>query len=176
MFSSAPVQTTDGPKQIPFTVATPGEKLTLTCPNLGDKPGLFYWYKMKSGHMFQTVATGTIDQLSLQGQFNNSRFLVTKGVSLYYLNIKNVSKEDEATYICQAGPAYSLQFISGTIVAVNGKVRLFVLFFSKVVSTSKHHNLTYLVLWTSQILKMSRNHFGRMKKLKLKQVCLFCFF
>lgn len=147
MFSSAPVQTTDAPKQIPFTLAKPGEKLTLTCPNLWDKPGLFYWYKMKSGHMLQTVAAGAIDTLSLQGQFNNSRFLVTKGDSLYYLTIKNVSKEDKATYICQAGSAYSLQFIGGTIVAVNGKVRFLFLFFKVMIeSTSKHHNVTYLVL------------------------------
>lgn len=78
--------------------------------------------------MLQTVAEGAIGTPSLQGQFNNSRFLVSKGDSLYYLTIKNVSKEDQATYICQAGPAYSLQFVSGTIVAVNGKVRVFLIF------------------------------------------------
>lgn len=122
LFSSALIQTVDIPDQIPFLVVEPGDNLTLTCPISGDKPGLFYWYKMKDGYMVQTVAAGTLYEISLTGQFNNSRFTVRKRDELYFLNIKNVSKEDKATYICQAGSAYSLNFMSGTILAVNGKV------------------------------------------------------
>lgn len=72
--------------------------------------------------MFQTVAGGTFDKISLRGQFVNSRFTVTKVDTLYFLNITNISKEDEATYFCQTGTAYTMNLMNGTLLAVNGKV------------------------------------------------------
>lgn len=75
--------------------------------------------------MFQTVAAGAFQKISLKGQFMNSRFTVTNQDALYFLNISNVGKEDDATYFCQTGEIYTLAFIGGTILVVKGKVGSF---------------------------------------------------
>ena len=116
------IQTAEIPQQISLTVAEVGDNLTLTCPVSGDEPGLFYWYKLSFGYMFQTVAEGSFTKITRKGQFNNSRFTVERINTQYVLNIRNVSKEDEATYFCQAGSAYIMTFINGTLLAVNGTV------------------------------------------------------
>ncbi|XP_049898410.1 uncharacterized protein LOC126389037 [Epinephelus moara] len=113
------IQTAEVAEQISLTVVEPGGSLNLTCPLFGNEAGLFYWYKLKFGYMVQTVAAGTFRTVNLQGQFDNSRFTVTKVNSQYVLNIRNVSKEDEATYFCQAGSAYIMKFINGTLLFVN---------------------------------------------------------
>ncbi|XP_041800619.1 uncharacterized protein LOC121611949 [Chelmon rostratus] len=112
-------QTTNVPHQIALTVAELGDNLTLTCPVPNDNSGFFYWYKLKFGYMVQTVAGGTLPKISLQGQFNNARFTLTKMNDMYVLNILNVSKGDEATYFCQGGTVYVLEFMNGTVLAVN---------------------------------------------------------
>lgn len=71
--------------------------------------------------MAQIVATG-YDKVSVDGQFNTSRFTTKKEDSLYHFMIRNVSKEDEATYLCQAGTAYKMLIMGGTVLVVNGKV------------------------------------------------------
>lgn len=106
-------------------MAQAGDNVTLTCSNSWDRAGLFYWYKLKPGYMFQTIAAGAFQKISLEGQFMNSRFTVTKQDALYCLTINNVGKEDEATYFCQTGEIYTLAFIGGTILAVKGKVGSF---------------------------------------------------
>uniref|UniRef100_A0A3Q4MSA1 Immunoglobulin domain-containing protein n=1 Tax=Neolamprologus brichardi TaxID=32507 RepID=A0A3Q4MSA1_NEOBR len=96
--------------------------VTLTCV---FEQGLFYWFKLNFGYMIQTVTTGTLQTkgtlvtVSPNGQFNNSRFSATKVGDVLSLTIRNVSKEDEATYFCQAGSSENISFINGTIVAVN---------------------------------------------------------
>ncbi|XP_076595893.1 uncharacterized protein LOC143326230 [Chaetodon auriga] len=112
-------QSTDVLQQLPLTVAELGDNLTLTCPAPDDKTGFFYWYKLNFGYMVQTVAGGALSKISLQGQFNNTRFTVTNVNTVYTLNIKNVSKEDEATYFCQGGTAYVMKFMNATVLAVN---------------------------------------------------------
>lgn len=94
----------------------------MTCPIAGDEAGLFYIYKMKFGHMIQTVAAGSIYKLSLQEHFNSARFTVTRVNSLYLLHIKSVSRDDEATYLCQSGAAYQMTFTNGTALVVNGNI------------------------------------------------------
>lgn len=74
--------------------------------------------------MAQLVATG-YDKVSVQEQFNASRFTATKKDFHYCFVIRNVSKEDEATYLCQAGPAYQMSFTEGTVLIVNGNVRAY---------------------------------------------------
>ena len=78
--------------------------------------------------MVQNVAAGSSYKISLQGQFKNSRFNLTKDDSLHFLHITNVSKEDEATYICQSGAAYVMKFTDGTVLVVNGKYVNFIVF------------------------------------------------
>ncbi|XP_039866185.1 uncharacterized protein LOC120720521 isoform X2 [Simochromis diagramma] len=105
------------PQQISVTVAKLGDNVTLTC--VVFERGLSYWYKLNYGYMVQTVTTGTNEKISLNGQFNNSRFNATKVGNVLSLTIRNVSKEDEATYFCQTGSSQSMTFKNGTIVAVN---------------------------------------------------------
>uniref|UniRef100_A0A669F3W1 Ig-like domain-containing protein n=1 Tax=Oreochromis niloticus TaxID=8128 RepID=A0A669F3W1_ORENI len=105
------------PQQISLTEAKLGDNVTLTCAIFGSDPRLFYWFKLNFGYMVQTVAKGSFGQIS--HQFNNSRFSATKVGNVLSLIIRNVSKEDEAMYFCQAGSSFSVSFINGTILAVN---------------------------------------------------------
>ncbi|KAI9526205.1 hypothetical protein NQZ68_042214, partial [Dissostichus eleginoides] len=113
------IQTADVPHQISLTRVELGSNLTLTCSVFKNEARMVYWYKLKFGYMFQTVAAGTFDKIQLQGQFNNSRFNITKLHAQNILNIRNVTKEDEATYFCQAGSAYKMEMINGTLLVVN---------------------------------------------------------
>lgn len=112
--------TEDIPGKIPLTVAECGKNLDLTCPVLEEKPEFHFWYKQRFGHKIETVATGTDDKLVLAEQFKNSRFNVAKVGARHYLTIKNVSKEDEATYFCQTGSVYTQKFTNATVLVVNG--------------------------------------------------------
>uniref|UniRef100_A0A3B4YUN7 Ig-like domain-containing protein n=1 Tax=Seriola lalandi dorsalis TaxID=1841481 RepID=A0A3B4YUN7_SERLL len=119
LFSSAVIQTIGVPHHISLTVVEPGDNLTLTCKVIGKEIGLFYWYKLNFGYMIQIIASGSFTKITLQGQFKNPRFNVRKVGDLHSLIIRNISKEDEATYFCQAGAAYLMKFINGTNLAVN---------------------------------------------------------
>ncbi|XP_068571288.1 immunoglobulin kappa light chain-like isoform X1 [Cebidichthys violaceus] len=112
------VQTADVPHQISWTVLELGDNLTVSCTFLKAEARLFYWYKLKFGYMVQTVAAGIYNTITLEEQFNKSRFSVTKVNDQYVLDIRNVSKEDEATYFCQAGSAYTMKIKNGTLLAV----------------------------------------------------------
>uniref|UniRef100_A0A668SWQ1 Ig-like domain-containing protein n=1 Tax=Oreochromis aureus TaxID=47969 RepID=A0A668SWQ1_OREAU len=105
------------PQQISLTEAKLGDNVTLTCTLSGNDQGLYYWYKLNFGYMVQTIAEGSFGKIVFQ--INNSRFSATKVGKVLSLNIRNVSKEDEATYFCQAGSSFSINFIYGTILAVN---------------------------------------------------------
>ncbi|XP_063339117.2 uncharacterized protein LOC134633961 [Pelmatolapia mariae] len=115
LFSLAVTEMNEVPQQISLTVAKLGDNVTLTC-DLFER-GLFYWYKLNYGYMVQTVANGNFDKILFQ--INNSRFSATKVGNVLSLTIRNVSKEDEATYFCQAGSSFSMRFKNGTILAVN---------------------------------------------------------
>uniref|UniRef100_A0A3B3C198 Immunoglobulin V-set domain-containing protein n=1 Tax=Oryzias melastigma TaxID=30732 RepID=A0A3B3C198_ORYME len=82
---------------------------------------MVYWHKLEFGFMIETIAFGSSPILPLQREFNNSRFKATKSGNDYFLEIKNVSKEDQATYFCQAGTSYTMSFINGSHLVVKGK-------------------------------------------------------
>ncbi|XP_063339122.1 uncharacterized protein LOC134634025 [Pelmatolapia mariae] len=105
------------PQQISLIAAKLGDNVTLTCALSGSQQGLFYWYKLNPGYMIQTVAEGSFDKILFS--INKSKFSATKVGNVHSLIIRNVSKEDEATYFCQAGSSFSVNFINGTILAVN---------------------------------------------------------
>ncbi|XP_029918560.1 uncharacterized protein LOC115367009 [Myripristis murdjan] len=77
---------------------------------------MFWWFKQSLGRMVQPVAVMSLDKVTLHGEFNNPRFMV--GAS-HYLSIRNVRKEDEATYFCQGGTTYQLDVLNGTFLHVN---------------------------------------------------------
>ncbi|XP_050928468.1 uncharacterized protein LOC108895081 isoform X3 [Lates calcarifer] len=113
------IQTAEVPQQISVNVVEVGGNVTLQC-QISEKEGQFFnWYRQTPGYMVQTVAKGTYSKQTLTGQFDNSRFKVTEGEAEYLLTINNVTKEDEATYFCQSGAAYSQSFVNGTYLAVN---------------------------------------------------------
>uniref|UniRef100_A0A4W6FAD8 Ig-like domain-containing protein n=1 Tax=Lates calcarifer TaxID=8187 RepID=A0A4W6FAD8_LATCA len=115
------IQTTKVSQQISLTVVELGENVTLHCP-VAEKDDRSYWYKQSLGHMAQTVAAVIFEKITITEQFKDPRFTVTKKEAQSLLTIRNVSKEDEATYFCQTGTTFSLTSGSGTFLAVNGKI------------------------------------------------------
>lgn len=115
-----PAQNEDVPYKIPVRVVKQGDNVTLTCPVSADVTG-FFLHKIKFGYLAQTFASG-YGKVSLKGEFNTPRFTATKENSLHLFKIRNASKEDEATYLCQAGTAYEMSFTNGTVLIVNGNV------------------------------------------------------
>ncbi|KAF3838693.1 hypothetical protein F7725_010461 [Dissostichus mawsoni] len=123
------IQTAQDSHQISLTVVELGDDLGLACSTVENEAGLFYWYKLKFGYMVETVAAGTLEYIILQGEFKNSRLTVKKLNAQFVLNIRNVTKEDEGTYFCQAGTAYSMELIlfgEGTTVETRQQLDLFV--------------------------------------------------
>ncbi|XP_039866229.1 uncharacterized protein LOC120720570 [Simochromis diagramma] len=82
----------------------------------------FYWHKQPLGHMVQNVAKVIRGQSTISEEFKDSRFTVIKKASQYFLTIRNVSKEDEATYFCYTGTDYAPKFSGGTFLAVNDHI------------------------------------------------------
>ncbi|XP_061580837.1 uncharacterized protein LOC133446779 [Cololabis saira] len=113
------IRTLKVPHQTSLTETKLGDNVTLSCRPSDSERSLFYWYKMNFGHMIQRVLMGSFNKLTLEAQFQNSRYDVKKVGNGYALEIKNVSKDDEATYFCQVGAAYTMEFINVTFLAVN---------------------------------------------------------
>ncbi|XP_023184719.1 uncharacterized protein LOC102218277 [Xiphophorus maculatus] len=112
-------QTNEVPHQIPLKVVEVGGNVTLRCPGSNKDGNFFYWYKQPLGHMLQTVATSVLGEQKLSEQFPDNRFKFAAGDSQYSLIIKDIIKEDEATYFCQSGTAYFQRFSTGIYLAVN---------------------------------------------------------
>uniref|UniRef100_UPI003AACBEFE uncharacterized protein n=1 Tax=Centroberyx gerrardi TaxID=166262 RepID=UPI003AACBEFE len=113
------IQTVEVPDLMPLTVVQLGENVTLRCPVSDEDGQFFYWYKQPLGYMVQLVAVHTPGKVAFEGQFKNPRFTGEKRDAEYYLTIRNVSKEDEATYFCQGGTAYRRNNFNGTFLSVN---------------------------------------------------------
>ena len=128
LFSLALIKTAKDPHPMSLTVVQVGGNFTLQCP-VSEKGGKFFQlYKQSLGYMVQTVASGNYGQQKLVGQFENSRFQVTKGSAEYIFTIRNVSKEDEATYFCQNGTSYSTTISNGIFLAVKGILFYFLVY------------------------------------------------
>uniref|UniRef100_A0A3P9ASS4 Ig-like domain-containing protein n=1 Tax=Maylandia zebra TaxID=106582 RepID=A0A3P9ASS4_9CICH len=116
------IQSAEAAHQIPLIEVEVGKNVTLQCP-VTEKDGKFvHWFKQSPGYMIQTVATGSYTKQTLSEEFNNGRFSVSEGQTLYFLSMRNVQKEDEATYFCQYGSAYSQTFNTSVYLAVNVSV------------------------------------------------------
>ncbi|KAM7389136.1 hypothetical protein PAMP_023130 [Pampus punctatissimus] len=112
------IQTAEDPHLISLTEVEPGDNVTFYC-SVSEKDTLLYWYKQSLGHTVQIVAVGNIGKITVSEQFKESRFTVAKEEGLYVLIIRNVSKEDEATYFCHKGTVLSQTSANGTFLAVN---------------------------------------------------------
>lgn len=107
--------------QITQIGASLGDTVTLTCNVTGHKNVSIYWYKVNYGDIIQTVASIGLHRVTLEAKFYSPRYSIIKAGHVYCLTIRNVRKEDEATYMCQAIAANKAAFINGTHLAVNGK-------------------------------------------------------
>uniref|UniRef100_A0A667WZP1 Novel immune-type receptor 13 n=1 Tax=Myripristis murdjan TaxID=586833 RepID=A0A667WZP1_9TELE len=116
---SALIESID-PHLISVTVAQPGDTVTFQCPFLMEKFDFICWHKQSVGRMVQTVASKPSNTLTFHEEFNNPRFSIGKRDSEFNLIIRNVSREDEATYFCQGGTAYKILNLNGTYLRVNG--------------------------------------------------------
>lgn len=140
--SSALIQSAEAASQILFKEVEVGGNVTLQC-SVTEKEGKFvHWFKQSPGYIIQTVATGSYTKQTLSKEFNNSRFTVSEGQALYFLTIRNVRKEDEATYFCQYGSAYSQTFNTSVYLAVNGKLCYILIF-----STSLSNHQCFQQMW-----------------------------
>ncbi|XP_074505778.1 immunoglobulin kappa light chain-like [Sebastes fasciatus] len=115
------IQTAELPHQISTKVVEVGENVTLYCPFSKTEGQSFYWYKQSLGYLAQTVVAVVVGRITPTEQFNNPRFTATKEDTQYVLTIRNVSKEDEATYFCLNGGTYSQSFVNGIFLAVNDR-------------------------------------------------------
>uniref|UniRef100_A0A3B4G1Q2 Ig-like domain-containing protein n=1 Tax=Pundamilia nyererei TaxID=303518 RepID=A0A3B4G1Q2_9CICH len=122
---TALILTADLLPPISLTAVEPGDNVTLVCNVSGVEMKYFYWHKQPLGHMVQTVAKVIRGQSTISEEFKDSRFTVIKKASQYFLTIRNVSKEHEATYFCHTGTDYSPKFSGGTFLFVNGKFFFF---------------------------------------------------
>lgn len=118
--SSALIQAAEVPHLISLTVAEVGDNFTFMC-QFPTKKYIFF-YKQSLGHMIQSVAAVVANKIKVSEEFKDSRFTVTEEANQYFLSIRNISKEDEATYYCLSGAKYSEALVNGTFLAVNGKL------------------------------------------------------
>ncbi|XP_019113986.2 uncharacterized protein LOC104934722 [Larimichthys crocea] len=112
------IQPAEVPHYLSLTVAELGGNVTLQCPVPKEEGKFFHWYKQSVGHMVQRVAAVILGSMTVSEPIN-PRFTIIKAGRQYRLTIRNVSKEDEATYFCQHGVAYSQSFVNGIFLAVN---------------------------------------------------------
>ncbi|XP_074505770.1 uncharacterized protein LOC141775930 [Sebastes fasciatus] len=121
LFSSDPIETAELPHQISTKVVEVGGNVTLYCPFSEGEGQSFYLYKQSLGYLAQTVLAVVVGRITPTEQFNNPRFTATKEDAQCSLTIRNVSKEDEATYFCLIGGTYSQSFANGIFLAVNDR-------------------------------------------------------
>ncbi|XP_030596095.1 signal-regulatory protein beta-2-like [Archocentrus centrarchus] len=113
------IEMNEGPQQISLIVVKPGDNVTLTCDVSKDLNALFYWHKLNFKFIIEKIASYSFGKMLFEEKFNNSRFSATKVANVHFLTIRNVSKEHEATYYCQAGSSFKIKFINGTVLTVN---------------------------------------------------------
>uniref|UniRef100_A0A3B3YUN8 Ig-like domain-containing protein n=1 Tax=Poecilia mexicana TaxID=48701 RepID=A0A3B3YUN8_9TELE len=122
LFSTALIHTVEASHLISLTLVDIGDNITFDC-NASEKDLKFVnWYKQSLGYMVEIVGSVILGQPTISEKFKGSHFAITIKGSRYDLTIFNISKEDEATYLCHIGTTYSQKFISGTFLAVNGKM------------------------------------------------------
>uniref|UniRef100_A0A8C6UEM1 Ig-like domain-containing protein n=1 Tax=Neogobius melanostomus TaxID=47308 RepID=A0A8C6UEM1_9GOBI len=106
--------------QIPVTVVPPGDNVTIKCSGSYDIKERMKWFRQTPGHTMQFIAE-VYDKEVISDSLKDKSFSFTIIDNLYVINIRNVTKEDEAIYYCQMRGDYAQGFISSTFLIVNGK-------------------------------------------------------
>uniref|UniRef100_A0A096MD82 Ig-like domain-containing protein n=2 Tax=Poecilia formosa TaxID=48698 RepID=A0A096MD82_POEFO len=117
--TTALIHTVEASHLISLTLVDVGDNITFDCKASEMDLKFVYWYKQSLGYMVEIVGSVILGQPTISEKFKGSHFAITIKGSRYDLTIFNISKEDEATYLCHIGTTYSQKFISGTFLAVN---------------------------------------------------------
>uniref|UniRef100_A0A3P9I410 Ig-like domain-containing protein n=1 Tax=Oryzias latipes TaxID=8090 RepID=A0A3P9I410_ORYLA len=110
------------PSKISLTKAELGDDVTLICSTKGVDRNLLSWFKYELGYVIKTVGTISYETKKMYGRFQSPRFKIIPEADGFSLSISNVSKEDEGTYLCQAGSYLTMRFINGSHLVVKGKI------------------------------------------------------
>ncbi|KAG9272301.1 hypothetical protein AMEX_G13284 [Astyanax mexicanus] len=106
-----------------------GESVTLNCISaLIDKSKTAYWFKHRLEHKPQEVGYKINGKnAALQNPFKDSKsgFQLKEVGRGFSLSIKQVQKEDEGMYFCGSIRENSVDFSTGTFLAVSGKYTVF---------------------------------------------------
>uniref|UniRef100_A0A8C7XIL6 Ig-like domain-containing protein n=1 Tax=Oryzias sinensis TaxID=183150 RepID=A0A8C7XIL6_9TELE len=111
-------QPMETPSKISLTKAELGDDVTLICSTKGVDRNLLSWFKYELGYVIETVGKISYETKEIYGRFNSSRFKIIPEADGFSLSISNVSKEDEGTYLCQAGSYLTMRFINGSHLVV----------------------------------------------------------
>ena len=118
---SAMIDTKEGPHIVSLKTAILGEDVTLHCGAEKESRNIL-WYKQSIGYVPQKLALIVGGYSEIIPPFDSSFTAADPDMDL---NIRSVSKEDEANYFCQ--DHYSKNW-SGLFLSVKGKISPFYLF------------------------------------------------
>ena len=110
------IETTEVPCIVSFKTARIGDNVTLHCGARKESRNTLFWYKQLIGYVPQVVASIVYKHSQIFPPFNKSFTAAEPDMDL---NIRSVSKEDEANYFCQEH--YS-NYWSGFFLSVKGKL------------------------------------------------------
>ena len=116
------IETKEVPRIVSLKTARIGDTVTLHCGAVKESRNTIYWYKQSIGYVPQMVATIVYKSSQIFPPFT-SRF--TAEEPEMHLNIRSVSKEDEANYFCQEH--YSNNW-TGFFLSVKGKIQILLVF------------------------------------------------
>ncbi|XP_034064051.1 uncharacterized protein LOC117541081 isoform X2 [Gymnodraco acuticeps] len=119
------IESAEDPHLISLAVVEVGGNFTFQCPVLDNKGKQLSLFKQSLGQMAQPVFNLIFGRLTVTEPFLDTRFTATKDDTHYLFTIRNVSKEDEATYFCLTGWTYSLSFGIGIFLDVNDQQKSF---------------------------------------------------
>ncbi|XP_034064058.1 uncharacterized protein LOC117541084 isoform X4 [Gymnodraco acuticeps] len=119
------IESAEDPHLISLAVVEVGGHFTYQCPVLEIEGKQLSLYKQSLGQMAQPVFNLILGKLTVTEPFLDTRFTATKNDTHYLFTIRNVRKEDEATYFCLTGWTYSLSFGFGIFLAVNDQRKSF---------------------------------------------------
>uniref|UniRef100_A0A8C6UND2 Ig-like domain-containing protein n=1 Tax=Neogobius melanostomus TaxID=47308 RepID=A0A8C6UND2_9GOBI len=103
--------------QIPVTAVQPGDDFMIKCSGSYEMNDRIHWFRQTPGHTIKFIA----EVYYKEDSFKDNHFSFTIKDNLRVMNIRNVTKEDEAIYYCQIKDGYVQDLIGSTFLIVNGK-------------------------------------------------------